>query len=68
MMCRQWFMTLTVSAVALLSSAGASSVAQDPRPDDEQQVGQEVFDELRLKGESSQRPPSTTSWRSLPPP
>ena len=51
MMCRRWFMALTVSAVALLSSAGASSVAQDSRPDDEQQVGQEVFDELRAKGE-----------------
>ena len=37
--------------VTLMSVAGASSVAQDRIQDDEQQVGQQVFDELKAKGE-----------------
>jgi hypothetical protein len=47
----RWFTALAVSAVALGSSAGAPRAAQDGRLDDEQQVGQEVFNELKAKGE-----------------
>src|ERR1700675_900299 len=48
---RRWSLALAVSAAALLSSAGAPRASQDARLDDEQQVGQEVFNELRAKGE-----------------
>jgi predicted Zn-dependent protease len=41
---------LTVSVVALLSSR-VPSVAQDHQLDDEQQIGQQVFNELKAKGE-----------------
>jgi predicted Zn-dependent protease len=49
--CRRWCRALAVSAAALLSSAGAPRASQDARLDDEQQVGQEVFNELKAKGE-----------------
>jgi beta-barrel assembly-enhancing protease len=48
---RQWFVALPVSAIALMASVGAPRAAQDPRSDDEVQVGQQVFDELKAKGE-----------------
>ena len=48
---RRWLMVaVVVSTMALLANAGAPRAAQG-KPDDEQQVGQEVFDELRAKGE-----------------
>src|SRR5580765_5190275 len=49
--CRRWLTALPLSAVALIASVGSPGAAQDARPDDEQQVGQEVFNELKAKGE-----------------
>jgi predicted Zn-dependent protease len=45
------FTVLMVSAAALLSQTGAPMAAQDARLSDEQQIGQEVFNELKAKGE-----------------
>ena len=49
--CRRWFTVVPLSAITLLASVGASRAGQDVRLDDEQQVGQEVFKELKAKGE-----------------
>ena len=49
--CRRWFTALPLSAIALIASVGALRAGQDARLDDEQQVGQEVFNELKAKGE-----------------
>jgi len=46
---RLWNVTLVL--IALLSSAGVTGSREDERLDDERQVGQQVFDELRAKGE-----------------
>ena len=46
---RLW--NVTVVLVALLSSAGATGTMADERLDDERQVGQQVFEELKAKGE-----------------
>ena len=40
-----------LSAVAFVAAAGAPRAAADARPDDEQQIGQQVFEELKAKGE-----------------
>jgi len=50
-MSRRWAMALTVSALAAIAFASAVGAADDRNMDDEQQVGQEVFNELRAKGE-----------------
>jgi beta-barrel assembly-enhancing protease len=42
---------LTVVLVALLGGASASTKAGDQRMDDEQEVGQQVYNELKAKGE-----------------
>jgi beta-barrel assembly-enhancing protease len=42
---------VTITVVASLANAGPRSPAQEPHPDDEQQVGQQVFEELKAKGE-----------------
>ena len=47
----RWIGVLMVAAVALTTTAAAPRATQDRKVDDEQQVGQEVFDELRAKGE-----------------
>jgi len=44
-------LTAAVVFVALLRGAGATSVPRDRNLDDEQQIGQQVFDELKAKGE-----------------
>jgi beta-barrel assembly-enhancing protease len=41
----------TVLLVASLGGVGAASSQQDRRLDDEQQIGQQVYDELKAKGE-----------------
>ena len=43
--------TLALSAITVMAGVGAPRAAEDARLDDEQQVGQEVFNELRAKGE-----------------
>jgi predicted Zn-dependent protease len=48
---RRWVTSLALSAIALTASVGAPRAAEDARLDDEQQVGQEVFNELKAKGE-----------------
>jgi predicted Zn-dependent protease len=50
-MYRQWFAFAIVSAVALLSTSDAPRAAQEGSVDDELQIGQQVFDELKAKGE-----------------
>jgi predicted Zn-dependent protease len=45
------FNTLAVLLVTLLWSTGTASSKQEKQPDDEQQIGQQVFDELKAKGE-----------------
>src|SRR5712671_1377631 len=50
-MYQRWATALTVSALAAIAFASAVGAADDRNMDDEQQVGQEVFDELRAKGE-----------------
>jgi predicted Zn-dependent protease len=49
--CARCFNAVTGLLVALLLGGGASSLAQDKQPDDEQQIGQEAFNELKAKGE-----------------
>jgi predicted Zn-dependent protease len=46
---RWWLTVVAVSAAALTSTAGAPKAA--PGQDEEQQIGQQVFEELRSKGE-----------------
>ena len=48
---RRWLTALPLSAIALFASLTAPGAAQDARLDDEQQIGQEVFNELKAKGE-----------------
>jgi predicted Zn-dependent protease len=48
---RRWSTALAVTALAVMSAVGAPRAADDSRLDDEQQVGQEVFNELKAKGE-----------------
>src|SRR5260221_4517139 len=50
-MYQRWATALTVSALAAIAFASAVGAADDRNMDDEQQVGQEVFNELRAKGE-----------------
>jgi len=45
-----WKIGLGMAAIALIA-AGPAPRAADPPPDDEQQIGQEVFDELKARGE-----------------
>ena len=45
------FTTLALSAITVMAGVGAPRAAEDVRLDDEQQVGQEVFNELKAKGE-----------------
>jgi len=42
---------VTATFAALLCSSGAVPLAQSPQMDDEQQIGQQAFDELKAKGE-----------------
>jgi predicted Zn-dependent protease len=49
--CQRRFIACAVSAAALISTVGPSLAAQKEPLDDEQQVGQEVFNELKAKGE-----------------
>jgi beta-barrel assembly-enhancing protease len=49
--CGRWLNGLAVLLLVLSSRAGGSAAAQDQRLDDEQQIGQEVFNELKDKGE-----------------
>jgi predicted Zn-dependent protease len=46
--CRRWFAALPIALIATIVATEAASKAE---PDDEQQVGQQVFDELKAKGE-----------------
>jgi beta-barrel assembly-enhancing protease len=48
---RRWILAASFSAAAALGSANAPEAAQKAAVDDEQQVGQEVFNELKAKGE-----------------
>jgi predicted Zn-dependent protease len=48
---RRWFTPLALSAIALMGIVSVPRAADNPPLDDEQQVGQEVFNELRAKGE-----------------
>lgn len=48
---RRWFTALPLFAIALMASVRVPSAAQEARLDDEQQIGQEVFNELKAKGE-----------------
>src|SRR6266446_8410871 len=50
-MYRRWATALTVSALAAIAFASAVGATDDRNMDDEQQIGKEVFDELRAKGE-----------------
>lgn len=45
------FSALSLSAIALVAGMAAPRAAQNSQLDDEQQVGQEVFNELKAKGE-----------------
>ena len=47
-MCRRRLMVLPIAAIATVVATQAASPTQ---PDDEQQVGQQVFDELKAKGQ-----------------
>jgi hypothetical protein len=40
---RRWFTALPLLAIALMASVRMPSAAQEARLDDEQQIGQEVF-------------------------
>jgi predicted Zn-dependent protease len=48
---RSWFAFVGLLAIALTSSVATSRGFEDGRVDDEQEVGQEVFNELKGKGE-----------------
>jgi predicted Zn-dependent protease len=50
-MYQRWFTALAVCAVVLMSTRGSPQAAKDEPMDDEQQIGQEVFNELKAKGE-----------------
>ena len=46
----RWIIAVPVTAIAVIASVSAPRASQDAA-DDEQQVGQQVFDELKAKGE-----------------
>jgi len=48
---RPWLGVVAVCVLAVTASATTPRAAQDRNQDDEQQVGQQVFDELKAKGE-----------------
>jgi predicted Zn-dependent protease len=48
---QRWFAAAALCTVALLSSAATPTASRDGQQDDEQQVGEEVFNELKAKGE-----------------
>jgi beta-barrel assembly-enhancing protease len=48
---RKWFPALAFIAIALMSCVGSPQASQGAAVDDEQEVGQEVFNELKGKGE-----------------
>ncbi len=50
-MYQRWATALTVSSLAAIAFASAVGAADGRNMDDEQQVGQEVFNELKAKGE-----------------
>ena len=49
--CRRLFTPLLLSAIAVMAGIAVPRAADDARLDDEQQIGQEVFQELKAKGE-----------------
>jgi predicted Zn-dependent protease len=49
-MTRPWMIGVGLAAIAAIAAGRASRAATDA-PDDEQQIGQQVFDELKAKGE-----------------
>jgi len=49
-MTRSWMIGMGLAAIAVIATR-PSPRATDSPPDDEQQIGQEVFDELKAKGE-----------------
>lgn len=48
---RKWFPALALTTIALMAGVGSPRASQSTGVDDEQQVGQEVFHELKAKGE-----------------
>src|SRR4029453_13783314 len=48
---RKWFPALALTTIALMAGVGSPRASQSTGVDDEQQVGQEVFNELKAKGE-----------------
>src|SRR5262249_8119092 len=49
-LCRRWLTIVAVSAIGLIATA-VMPRATEPSMDDEQEVGQEAFNELKAKGE-----------------
>ncbi|HUK33032.1 MAG TPA: M48 family metallopeptidase [Vicinamibacterales bacterium] len=49
-MIRHWMIGVGLVAIAVIAARPSPRAADNP-PDDEQQIGQEVFDELKAKGE-----------------
>ena len=49
--CRRLFTPLLLSAIAVMAGIAVPRAADEARLDDEQQIGQEVFQELKAKGE-----------------
>jgi predicted Zn-dependent protease len=47
----RWMMCSALCAVAIMSSVALPRATRDDQPDDELQVGQEAFNELKAKGE-----------------
>ena len=47
--CRRWFTALPIRR--LIATVVATQAASRTQPDDEQQIGQQVFDELKAKGQ-----------------
>src|SRR4029453_15385440 len=48
---RKWFPALALTTIALMAGVGSPRASHSTGVDDEQQVGQEVFNELKVKGE-----------------
>jgi predicted Zn-dependent protease len=63
--CQRWFAAAALCTVALLSSAAAPAASRDGQPDDEQQVGEEVFNELKAKGEIVESSPLYDNLRPI---
>jgi len=55
--CQRWFAASSLCMTVLLSTAAVPSASRDPAMDDEQQVGEQIFDELKAKGEIVQSSP-----------